>query len=73
MTLTDELCGKMSDELQDAESYAKMAMAHREDHPELAKTLHEISLEELGHYNRLQAEAAKMAGEIRKMQESFEK
>jgi len=72
MTLTDELCGKMADELQDARSYAQMALAHREDHPELARVLHEISLEEMGHFNRLHAEVVKIADEIKRTQDKLD-
>ena len=67
----DELYAKICDELHDAGSYAKMALEHRADNPELAQVLHDISQEEMGHFKRLHAEAAKMIGEISKMQDAF--
>ena len=72
MTLMDQLADKICDELHDAGSYAQMALDHREDHPELARVLHDISQEEMEHFNKLHAEAVKMIGEIKKIQDAFE-
>ena len=72
MTGLDEVCAKIGDELHDAESYANMALEHRADNPELARVLHEISLEEMGHFDRLRAQFTKMADEVRAVQKSFE-
>lgn len=72
MTLIEELCGKLADELQDAKSYAQMALDHRADNQELAQLLHGISLEEMGHFGKLYAEAMKMADGVKEMQRAFE-
>lgn len=72
MPLLEQLADKICDELHDAGSYAQMALDHREDHPELARVLHGISQEEMGHFEKLHAEAEKLIGEIKRKMEAFE-
>lgn len=66
-----ELMEKMVEELHDAGSYAQMALDHREDNPELARMLHDISQEEMGHFNRLHDAVQKMVSDVKKKQDLF--
>ena len=53
MKLIEKLSEKISEEIHDAKSYAKMAIEHRDEYPDMARTLYGISLEEMDHMNRL--------------------
>ena len=73
MDIYDEVASKIVDELHDAGSYAQMALDNREDNPELARTLHDISIQEMEHFNRLHEAVVKMVGDIKRKQEQFDK
>ena len=73
MDIYDEVASKIVDELHDARSYAQMALDAKADHPELARVLHDISLQEMEHFNRLHEVAMKMVGDIKRKQEQFDK
>lgn len=64
MDIIDVLSEKMADELRDAMSYAKMAIDHRDKHPDLANTLHEISRQELEHMRMIHDAAVKIIDEL---------
>ena len=66
MKLIEILSEKISEEIHDAKSYARMAMEYRESYPELAKTLYDLSQEEMGHMARLHTA---VAGTIEKYRE----
>lgn len=53
MKIIETLSEKISEEIEDAKAYAEMAIEHREDYPDLAQTLYDISTEEMSHMNRL--------------------
>ena len=55
-TLTDMI----EDELEGAEHYAECALMYKEDHPQLANTLYEISTQEMRHVNMLHEEVVKI-------------
>lgn len=71
MDIYSELAEKVVEELHDAGSYAQMALNNRADHPELARVLHDISLEEMEHFNRLHEAVVKMVGDIKRKQNEF--
>lgn len=58
MKIIETLSDKIAEEIHDAKTYALLALEHREDYPDLARTLSEISAEELGHMSRLHDAAA---------------
>ena len=58
MKIIEKLSEKISEEIQDAKCYAKMALEYKDDHPELSRTLFEISTEEMGHMSRLHSAVA---------------
>ena len=43
MRLIEILSGKISEEISDAKSYAKMALENRESYPDLAQTLYDLN------------------------------
>lgn len=55
-----ELPEMIAGEAEDAMKYAKCALAHKEDHPDLAETFIQLSAEELGHMERLYNQAVSM-------------
>ena len=66
MKLIQELSDKISEEISDAKSYMEMALQHRADYPELARTLYGISTEEMEHMNRLHNAVVEIIGNYRK-------
>ena len=48
-----ELSKRIKEELEDAEWYAKAAIEHKIENPELAETYHHIAREEVAHSNLL--------------------
>ena len=53
MKIIETLSEKIAEEINDAKCYAQMALEHREDYPDLARTLYDLSTEEMGHMSRL--------------------
>lgn len=53
MTIIKKLSEMITDEIEDAERYAKCALHHKEDHPALADLFHRLSGDELQHANLL--------------------
>ena len=60
MKIIQELIDMIDDELEGAEEYAHQAVALRAEHPTLAKTYYEISLDEVKHINMLHDEVRSM-------------
>lgn len=56
MKIIKKLSEMIEEELDGAEHYAIMAVEHKEDHPSLASTLHEIVTQELRHVDMLHGE-----------------
>ena len=50
----------IEDELEGAEEYAKMALMHKSDNPNLAKTFYDIANEEMRHVDMLHGEVVRM-------------
>lgn len=53
MRIIKTLSKQIKEELHDAQAYAKMAIEHKADHPELAEVYHRLAKEEIGHANML--------------------
>lgn len=66
MKLIETLSEKISEEIHDAKSYAKLALENREAYPELAQTLYDLSVEEMGHMSRLHTAVAGVIEKYRK-------
>ena len=66
MKIIQELTDMIEDELEGAEEYARNAVFLREEHPTLAKTFYDISLDEVKHINMLHEEVRKKIESHRK-------
>ncbi len=66
MKIIKELSEDIGEEIEDAEKYVKAALKHRDEHPELAKLLYELSMEEMHHMERLHGEVVKIIEEHRR-------
>ena len=60
MEIIKKLSGMIDDELEGACEYIKCALKYKEDQPNLSKTFYELSLEEMGHVNKLHSEVTKL-------------
>ena len=60
------LSEKIEDELQDAADYIDLAMRWKQDEPETAELLYELSTEEMGHMEKLHKEVTELIEEYRK-------
>ena len=65
MKLIETLYEKISSEIHDAKSYAKLAIENREAYPDLAQTLYELSVDEMGHMDRLHTAVTEIIKEYR--------
>ena len=65
MQIIKTLSEKISEEIADAKAYARMAIEHREDYPDLAQTLYTISMEEMDHMSRLHSAVTDIIKEYR--------
>ena len=66
MKIIKELEEKISDEIHDIKSYAKMAAAVKAEHPSLAQALYTISTQEDTHQAMLHTEVVKLIEEHRR-------
>lgn len=65
MKIIKILSKKIEEEICDARDYAKMANQYKEEYPELARTLYNISLQEMDHMNLLHNEVADLIKKYR--------
>ena len=56
--------GLIAEEAQDAMKYANLALAHREDHPDLADMFMQLSSQELHHMKMIADALAGMVGAL---------
>ena len=66
MTIIKKLSEMIEDELEGAEHYAKCAIKYKEEHPTLAKTLYDISMDEMRHVGLLHTEVVSLIEMYRK-------
>lgn len=66
MKIIKELSGYISEELDDAEKYARLALTYREDYPALADIFNRLSGEELTHSNLLHGAVVDFIEQYRK-------
>ena len=59
------LAEKIEEELKDANAYIDLAMTWKDEQPDSAKVFYELSLEEMGHVDKLHAEVARLISEYR--------
>jgi Mn-containing catalase len=66
MKLIKELTERIEEEIDGAEEYVKEAIKLKHEHPSLAKTLYDISNQEMSHIDMLHAEVVKLIEEHRR-------
>ena len=66
MKVIKVLSEKITEEICDAKSYAKLSIEYKDEYPELARTLYNLSTQEMEHMNKLHAEVTEI---IRKYRE----
>ena len=66
MKLIQTLSDRITEEISDAKTYAKLAIEYRDKYPNVAQTLYDISQEEFDHMNRLHAAVANLIEEYRR-------
>lgn len=60
------LSEKIEDELQDASDYIDLAMKWKQDEPDTADLFYDLSVEEMGHMDKLHTEVTELIEEYRK-------
>ena len=66
MKIIEKISDKIADEIRDAKIYAKMALEFKDEHPDLANTLYDISQEEIDHMNMLHDAVKNLIEEYRR-------
>ena len=66
MRLIEKLSDQITEELNDAEKYAKCALVYRTDRPELARTYYQLSEQELQHMEMLHRQVVALIEEYRR-------
>ena len=66
MKIIEKLSDMIEDEIADAEKYAKCALNHEEDHPDLANTFYQLSLDEMHHMQMLHDQVVRIITDYRK-------
>ena len=66
MKLIKCISEKIEDELHDADAYIDLAMRWKTEEPETADLFYELSVEEMGHMERLHKEVSELIEEYRK-------
>ena len=59
------LAEKIEEELHDADAYIGLALSWKDEQPEAAAVFYELSLEEMGHVDKLHAEVAQLISDYR--------
>ena len=68
MKIIQDLSEMIDEEVSDAEKYAKCALMHKEDDPELSRTFSQLANEELGHVDRLHSQITRIIKAYREEQ-----
>ena len=67
MKIIEKIVSYIDEELEGAEHYAKCALKHKADHPQLARVFFEMSNDEMKHVHMLHEEVVKLIDEHRRV------
>ena len=65
MKIIKAVSEKIEEELHDADAYIALAMSWKDEEPDTAKVFYELSLEEMGHVDKLHAAVTALISEYR--------
>ena len=66
MKIIKHLSEYIEEEIADACKYVEKALNVKQEHPELAETLYQLSVEEMGHMSRLHSEVERLIANYRR-------
>lgn len=66
MKIIEKLSDMISEEIEDAEKYARCAIMNKEEMPELAETFYKLSADEMGHMTMLHDQVTRIISNFRR-------
>jgi len=62
------LADHIAEELNDAETYIRLALEYKDSHPNMGKIFYDLSVEEMNHANALHKQSVQLIDEYRRTQ-----
>lgn len=66
MKIIEYFCDRIEEEIEDAKGYAEHALRYKDDYPQQARTLDQLSKEELDHMAKLHKEVGALIEDYRR-------
>lgn len=67
MKIIQKISDRIDEEISDAKTYAKLALETKDNHPDLSRTLYNISLQEMEHMRMLHDAVVNVIAEYRRV------
>ena len=71
MKIIQKISDRIDEEISDAKTYAKLALETKDNHPDLSRTLYNISLQEMEHMRMLHDAVVNVIAEYRRVNGVF--